>query len=155
MKKISNYWNSVSARATDFKVGDWVMRYDGVFPGVVVGVHPGINFVDIEYPLGIEREEPEELILLTLFSALPPSGAATKAARKLRKKRQNRFHRLIYTMNNYSGLNYASTSPGYDGRDKIASAPEQDIFKQYVRGTKIAGLSREQRILSMVQDYDY
>lgn len=150
MKKTSSYWNSVSARATDFKVGDWVMRYDGVFPGLVIAVHPGINCVDVEYPVGWDREEPEELILLTLFSAMPPSGGSTgtKSARKLRKKRQNRLHRLVYTMNNYSGFNYMSVPQEYDNRDEINKKQAS-----LVRESKVAGLSREQRVLSMVQDY--
>lgn len=152
MKKISSYWNSVSARATDFKVGDWVMRYDSVFPGMVVGVHPGINLVDVDYPLGWEREEPEELILLTLFSAMPPSpsGTGSKSAKKLRKKRSNKFRRFVYTMNNYSGMNYMAAPANYKNSSNV-----NDEYAALFRSAKVAGLSREQRVLSLVQDYDY
>lgn len=64
---MSEMMPGVAINAVEFNVGDWVTRYDSSFPGRVVGVHPGIDQVDVEYPTGWERESPEELIVLPVF----------------------------------------------------------------------------------------
>ena len=67
----------VAVIADDYTVGDLVIKYNDVFPGVVVGVHPGIEQVDVQFPTGVERCEPEELIHLSkynLYSNLDPQS---------------------------------------------------------------------------------
>ena len=104
MNKVASYWETCGARATDFHKGDYVMRYDGVLPGQVVAVHPGINFVDVQYPTGWEQEEPEELILLTLFGALPPAPKTSRFKRTGNKgrRRLNNVKRIVYNINRFN-----------------------------------------------------
>lgn len=53
--------------ALDFHVGDWITRYDSIFPGMIVGVHPSLNLVDVEYPTGWEREDVDEIVLFPII----------------------------------------------------------------------------------------
>lgn len=102
--KTAEYWETAGARASDFRIGDPVMRYDGVLPGKVVAIHPGINFVDVEYPTGWEQEEPEELIPLALFGALPPAPKSARLRSKGTKstKRHNNLRRMVYNINRFN-----------------------------------------------------
>ena len=134
--KQSNYSEYASARAEDFKVGDWVMHYNGVYPGRVIGVQADIGLVDVQYPVGWFREEPEELIPLNLFASMPPSPtkAATHSSRRNMKKQMNAFKRVLY-------LN----------KQHEASQQRQDIDRiseKYLNGfSKSASISREEQVL--------
>jgi hypothetical protein len=95
----------VAARASDYGLGDVVMRYDGIHPGVVIGVHPGINQVDAEFATGWERIDPEELIPLSKYSLLMNRGKASPS--------------FLFTNTLFKG-NYDSDDPSSARRDKRA-----------------------------------
>ena len=66
----------MSAAAEDFTVGDTVRKWvteSNVTPfvGVVVGIHPSIYKVDVEWPVGNTREAPEDLIKINPIFGLP------------------------------------------------------------------------------------
>lgn len=114
-----SYYGSVAVRASDFRVGEWVVRYDSIFPGKVVAVHPGINLVDVEYQTGWEQNEPEELIKITLFGVVPSSHSA-KTRNRGSAKVKNRLRkfvnilRRVHTENNplsYSTETFTDASP--------------------------------------------
>jgi hypothetical protein len=74
-KAFLDYWSL----SKNFRRGDVVNTYNpltGILetvPGIVTAVHPGIGFVDIEYPWGNERVSPEFLVRLNPehYLALP------------------------------------------------------------------------------------
>lgn len=67
----------VGALAGDFSIGDIVVRFNDIYPGVVVGVHKSINCVDVQYQTGWEREDPEDLIPISLYSLALSVGPNT------------------------------------------------------------------------------
>jgi ribosomal protein S27AE len=72
-----DYWKL----AKDFKVGDYVQRLDfsknglSPFMGRVVAGHPGLGVVDVQWPYGVERIFPDELVKVhrSMAPYLPPA----------------------------------------------------------------------------------
>ena len=73
-----DYWKLTK----DFAVGDTVQRFapgflNGLSPfvGAVQAVHRGIGFVDVQWPYGVERVSPEDLVKVNpdLRAYLPPT----------------------------------------------------------------------------------
>ncbi len=72
-----DYWKLTK----DYKIGDAVQKMApdwaslSPFVGKVTAVHPGIGFCDVQWPFGIERISPEELVKVNpaLMRYLPPT----------------------------------------------------------------------------------
>ncbi len=93
---MSEMMPGLAISAVEFNVGDWVTRYDSAFPGRVVGVHPSIDQIDVEYPTGVEREHPEELIVLPVFH--DSMGATRHNVLLLSRINQNLRSRVATTL---------------------------------------------------------
>jgi len=81
-KKIALYPFGASAR--DFKVGQKVQRLitsstASVFVGTVLAVNPSIEKVDVQWPIGIVREDPEWLIPVSDSLGIEPTVKSVSA----------------------------------------------------------------------------
>ena len=150
---MSGYNVSVGARASDYTVGDWVVRYNSHIPGLVVAVHPGIEQVDVEYSTGWEREEPEDLILLSLYSqgtaaAMTGANPATPFGRLRRIRKMGGIPRVELDKDTlFTELFYAMAHSVGTRRTKIATS----LAKRFTDAELNAQLYRFDQVQSMAQ----
>lgn len=148
---MSEMMPGVAINAVEFNVGDWVTRYDSSFPGRVVGVHPGIDQVDVEYPTGWERESPEELIVLPVFH--DSMGATRHNVLLLSRINQNLRSRVamqIPTLTKQEKL-YALGFAYLDSTDVRKLKIAKEISTKYTREDWNNFLSYYNRVASIVK----
>ena len=146
--------------ALDFNVGDWVTRYDSAFPGRVVGVHPGIDLITVEYPTGIEQEDPEYLIVLPVFH---DSLGATRhnvlllsrinqnlRTKAIKKANMSDFFVKISREDHLSALGYALLKSAGKRKIKIAAYIKDNFTKQ----EWVSFLIRNNRVNKLASFYE-
>lgn len=139
--KIANISPGVAVDPLDFAVGDWVTKYNSVFPGMVVGVHPSLEAVDIEYPTGWEREDPEELIL---FPLVKDSLQKTKNDVALVSRMSRSLQKRASREQHLEALLLSLTTKNENKKQKIASFITNNFDKQAI-DSKIAEIKKKRQ----------
>jgi hypothetical protein len=120
-----------SAAPEAFKPGDQVRWYVGdahisPYVGVVIHVHPGIQKVDVDFPVGgVQRMAPEDLILITRFvgeTTVAPDGGDYSGYDKSRSDESyGTFRQNLREM----ARNVASKKASIDGKSMASVIAER------------------------------